>query len=318
MLNMRKSNLLQKTELRIDPIYLQNANLTDIAAAAADVLGLSAKEVLVVDYQQGVLTLDILNTCVNAYKIVGQKEALLESLSTVPGVSITDETSVYSNGMLGWIALDKSAAAEGLKKSEQTIAEIRQHIAKRAAVFSSGAEVQNAEIEDTNTPAIKVHLEANGYKVSQAGILPDDRLLIAARLRETAEAGGYGVIITTGGVGAEEKDQTVEAIQELDPDAATPYICRFEIGTGRHVKDGVRIAVGGFRETTLIALPGPNDEVLASLGPMLAGLEEHAPKQMIAEAIAATLRDILRRKMKTRKGSSPHEGGQLHLPHRRN
>lgn len=315
---MLKSNLLQKTELKIDPIRLQSANLTDLAAAVADVLGLSGEEVLVVDYQHGLLVLDILNTCVNAYKIVGQKEALLKSLSSLPGVSITDETSVYSNGMLGWIALDESAAVEGLKKSEQMVAEIRQNIGKRAAVFSSGAEVEHSEIEDTNTPAIKAYLEANGYKVSTAGILPDDRMLMAARLREAEELGGYGVIITTGGVGAEAKDQTVEAIQALDPDAATPYICRFEIGTGRHVKDGVKIAVGRFRDTTLIALPGPNDEVLASLGPMLAGLQENAHKQMIAEAIASNLRDILRRKMKTRKGSWPHEGGQLHLPHRRN
>jgi len=315
---MLKSNLLQKTELKIDPIYLQSANLTHIAAAAADVLGLSAEEVLVVDYQYRVLVLDILNTCVNADKIVGQKAALLKSLAALPGVSITDETSVYSNGMLAWIALDERAAVEGLKNSGQLVAEIRQNIVKRAAVFSSGAEVAHSEIEDTNTPAIKAHLETNGFKVSPAGILPDDRIIMAARLREAAELGGYGVIITTGGVGAEAKDQTVEAIQELDPDAAAPYICRFEIGTGRHVKDGVRIAVGCFRDTTLIALPGPNDEVLASLGPMLDGLNNKAKKQTIAEAIAANLRDILHRKMKTRKGSWSHEGDQLHLPHRRN
>jgi len=315
---MLKSNLLQKTELKIDPICLQSANLTDIAAAAADVLGLSAEEVLVVDYQQRVLVLDILNTCVNAYRIVGQKAALLKSLSALPGVSITDETSVYSNGMLAWIALDERTAVEGLKNSEQTISEIRQNIAKRAAVFSSGAEVQNQEIEDTNTPTIKAHLEACGFKVSRAGVLPDDRDLITARLREASELGGYGIIITTGGVGAEQKDQTVEAIQDLDPDAATPYICRFEIGTGRHVKDGVRIAVGCFRDTTLIALPGPNDEVLASLGPMTDGLKKNAAKQMIAEMIAANLRQILSRKMNTRKGSWSHEGGQLHIPHQRN
>ena len=314
---MTTFDLLQKTELKIDNICLDHANLTDIATAAANVLELPQEEVLVVDYQHGSLVLDILNSCINAYKIIGKKTALLETLNELPGVSVTRATSVYSNGMLGWIALDERAASDGLKKSEGMVAAIRQNIARRAAVFSSGAELEKNEIEDTNTPAIKAHLEAHGYKVVKAGVLPDDKTLIAARLQEAAELAGYGLIITTGGVGAEIKDQTVEAVQALDPGAATPYICRFEIGTGRHVKDGVKIAVGRYSDTLIIALPGPNDEVRVSLGPVVDGIKNRTPKNDLAEMIAENLRQILRRKMQTRKGKYSHESCQLHIRHRR-
>ncbi len=219
--------------------------------------------------------------------------------------------------MLGWIALDEAAAIDSLQKSEKMVSDILNNISKRVIVFSSGAEVANKEIEDTNTPAIKKCLEAEGYKVFSGEVLKDDKLFISAKLRESADLGGYGVIITTGGVGAEDKDHTVEAIKLIDPEAATPYICHFKIGTGRHVKDGVKIAVGEYNDTRIIALPGPNDEVNASLIPMIDGLKIKTGKQDLAENIAANLRQILRRKMNHnhKKGEHWHEGGQLQGRH---
>ncbi len=295
-------DLLRKTELKIDNVYLSNANLTAVAAAAADVLGLERAEVLVVDYRDGILVLDILNTCVNAYGIVGQQEALLQSLGALPGVEVTHRTSVSSHGMLGWIALDRDQTIDALRRGEEMAADVLRNVANRVIVFSSGAEVENGEIEDTNTPTITECLANEGYKVSKGEVLKDDRLAIAARLREAAEIGGYGIIITTGGVGAEDKDQTVEAIMEVDPDAAAPYICHFEVGTGRHVKDGVRIAVGEYNGTLIVSLPGPNDEVRASLEPIVRGLSMKTEKADLAESIAENLRSILRGKH----GSSLH------------
>jgi len=312
---MMKFNLLNKTELKIESILLDNANLTDIAATAADTLGLEHDEVLVVDYRDGILVLDILNNCVNAYKIVGKKKSLLDNLEKLSGVHISDKTDVVSGGMLGWIALDEAEATDSLQKSEKMVSGILNNISKRVIVFSSGAEVANKEIEDTNTPAIKKCLEAESYKVFSGEVLKDDKLFIAAKLRESADLGGYGVIITTGGVGAEDKDHTVEAIKLIDPEAATPYICHFEIGTGRHVKDGVKIAVGEYNDTRIIALPGPNDEVNASLMPIINGLKVNPGKQDLAENIAANLRQILRQKMKHSKGGHWHESGQLHGRH---
>jgi molybdenum cofactor synthesis domain-containing protein len=294
---MVQFDLLSKTEMRIDKIVLEKANLTDIAAHVAGVLGMQRNEVLVVDYRDQAMTLDILNTCVNAYNILGKKDQLLSTLGELPGVSVSEETSIHSDGMLGWIAMDESAAKDALRRSEQMASEILKNISKRVIVFSTGSEVADGQIEDTNTPAIMECLASEDYKVTKGRTLKDDKLLIAAQLREAAEMDGFSVIITTGGVGAEDKDHTVEAVKALDPDAATPYICHFTIGTGRHVKDGIRIAVGQYNETTIVSLPGPNDEVRASLNVLTEGLKSKMDKHILGERIAATLRDILREKM---------------------
>ena len=293
---MKTHDLLTKTELKIEKILLHNANLTEIAAQVAEILNLNRDEVLVVDYHDASLTLDILNTCVNAYNIVGKKQQLLNGLGRLRGVSVSAETGVYSDGMLGWIAMDQEPALNALRRSEQMAAEIRLNISRRVMVFSTGTEVAQGQIEDTNTPAIMQYLAAAGYKVTQGETLKDDRLFLAARLREVAEYGGYGLIVTTGGVGAEEKDHTVEAIRDLDPEAATPYICHFKIGTGRHVKDGIKIAVGLHNDTLVVALPGPNDEVMACLSILVEGLKARLDKHLLAENLAANLREILRKK----------------------
>jgi molybdenum cofactor synthesis domain-containing protein len=294
---MKKHDLLRKTELKIEKIFLQNANLTDLAARTAEILGLEQNEVLVVDYRDASLNLDILNTCVNAYHIVGKKQQLLDGLDKLPGVFVSAETSVFSDGMLGWIAMDQEPAVRALRRSEQMASEILKNISRRVMVFSTGTEVAGGQIEDTNTPTIAQHFSDAGYKVTMGETLKDDRLFIAAKLREAAEYGGFGLIVTTGGVGAEDKDHTVEAIIDLDSDAATPYICHFQAGTGRHVKDGVKIAVGHYNDTLIVALPGPNDEVKASLGILAEGLEDGLDQHVLAENLAGNLREMLRKKI---------------------
>ena len=294
---MAKFDLLRKTELRIEKIVLKNANLTEIAAHVAEILGLNRSEVLVVDYLNEVMTLDILNTCVNAYHIVGKRDQLLSTLNGIPGVSISEETSVQSDGMLGWIAIDQGSAKQALRQSGQMASEILRNISKRVIVFSTGLEVAEGQIEDTNTPAIRECLESEGYKVTQGQTLKDDKLFITVKLREAADYGGYGLIITTGGVGAEDKDHTVEAVKALDSEAATPYICHFKTGTGRHVKDGIKTAVGKYNDTLIVALPGPNDEVRACLNVLVDGLKARQDKDILAENIAVHLREILREKI---------------------
>jgi molybdenum cofactor synthesis domain-containing protein len=294
---MYSHNLLHKTEIKIDNIFLDKANLSVIAANFADILDINKGDVLVVDYRNETMTLDVLNQNVNAHNIIGKKDQLLARLSSLPGVRVSEETSFQSDGMLGWIAMDEGMGKQALCRSEQIASEILINIAKRVIVFSTGGEVADGRIEDTNTPAITQCLTSEGYKVTRGQTLKDDKFFITAKLREAAEHGGYALIITTGGVGAEDKDHTVEAVLALDPDAATSYICHFQIGTGRHVKDGIRIAVGQYNGTLIVALPGPNDEVNASLGVLIDGLKAKHEKQILAENIAINLREILRNKM---------------------
>jgi molybdenum cofactor synthesis domain-containing protein len=292
------SDLLEKTELWIKRISLQEANLNDFAAVVADTLGMGQSEVLVTDVQDEHVTVDILRQQVDAHEIVGKRDLLLQSLARLPGVSITEETSIHSNGMLGWIAFDKDEAEKALARSEKMVEEIRLNLSRRAIVFSTGHEVATGQIQDTNTPSIAETLEAEGYVVKRGPTLKDDKILIAGNLRQAVYDDGYALVITTGGVGAEDKDHTVEAVLTLDPGAATPYICKFEIGSGRHAKDGVKIAVGQVEDSLIVALPGPNDEVRLSMEVLVQELKRPANKHALAEEIAACLREKLREKMK--------------------
>lgn len=291
---MEESGLLRKTELEIQGIYLRRANLSTIAQAAADVLGLEERDVLVTDYRPGTLVLDVHGTDIDALNIAGREPTLLKTLGALPGVTVVEEAFVSSRGMLGWIAHDRDAAVGAINSGRELAEEIRRNVERRVMVFPSGSEVQNQEIEDTNTPAIKERLEEEGFKVSRGEVLPDDRTSIAAKIREASEVYGYGVVITTGGIGAEEKDQTVEAVLDLDPAAETPYVCRYEVGTGRHAKDGVRIAVGEYNQTLIVSLPGPNEEVKACLDVLAQALKEGWDKRSLACSIAERIRVLLR------------------------
>jgi len=115
-------------------------------------------------------------------------------------------------------------------------------------------------------------------------------------------------------VGAESKDATVEGLLQVAPDAATPWLVMYEKGQGRHVKEGVRIAVGRVGPTTLVALPGPNDEVRLALPVILTHFEDPSPDpQRLADEIAQALRHRLAEKMGQHQSHPDHhqtsEGG---------
>jgi len=293
-------HLLRKTELRVGPILLCNANLNDVAATIAEVLGMEREAVVVADLRGGFMTIDILRDRVDATALVGRQPELLRRLARLPGVRVAPETSISSQGMLGWIAHDGKRARASLRRTRELAEEVRRKLRNRVIVFSTGSEVAAGEIEDTNAPMLAQRLQAEGYAVAVGPTLGDDEVLIVGKLQEAVFDNGYGLVITTGGVGAEDKDCTVEALLALDPDAATPYICQYKVGTGRHLKDGVRIGVAQLADALLVALPGPNDEVRASLDVLVTGLKKRWPKAVIAEEIACRLREKLRNRMQRR------------------
>jgi molybdenum cofactor synthesis domain-containing protein len=294
IINKMDLNLLQKTELWIEGISLKNAHLDEIAAQVAAVLELEPQEVMVVDVREDHLVLDILRPVLKASQIAGKGKEILRRISAIPGVNLSEKASLHSEGALGWVYLDREDYQPALQKAHQIGKEILERVAKRAIVFSTGFEVQKGLVADTNYPLIKERLTREDYKVHFGGTLPDSRGAIAYRLQKALDE-GFGLIVTTGGVGAEEKDCTVEAVLQVDPSAATPYILKFEPGTGRHVKDGVRIAVGKVGIFRIVALPGPTREVKEGLERLLKALEKGWDKQQIAEHIASALRGKWRR-----------------------
>jgi molybdenum cofactor synthesis domain-containing protein len=287
-------NLLQKTELWIEGITLQNARLDEIAEKVARVLELEPGEVMVVDVREDYMVLDVLRPVLKANQIAGKGKEILRMISEIQGVKLSPKASIHSEGALGWICLDEDDYRSAISRASEMGEEIQRRVAKRAIVFSTGFEVEEGLIEDTNFHLIAERLKENGYSVCFGGVLPDQEGAISYRLQKALDE-GFGLILTTGGVGAEEKDRTVEALLRVDPQAATPYILKFDVGTGRHVKDGVRIAVGKVGVSRLIALPGPTREVEVGLNRLLEGLDRGWDDVKIAEHIASGLREKWRK-----------------------
>ncbi|GEA18949.1 molybdopterin-binding protein [Moorella sp. E306M] len=296
-------DLLEKTTFWIDNIELTDADLGQVAAAAAAALELAAQDVMVVDVRPGLVAFDILRRRVRAEAVAGKEKEILRRLAELPGVTLRPEAAVHSEGVLGLIALEPGEAARVLKETVTLARDISQAVARRAMVFASGAEVIAGKIKDTNSPYIITALEKAGYQAKFGGILEDDAIAAANRLEGALEE-GYGLLITTGGVGAEDKDFSIEAILRLDPEACTPWILKFKPDYHRHHKEGVRIAVGRVGLAYLAALPGPHEEARLGCDRLLAGLEQGLGKDDLAEYIASALRERWRSVMK--------EGGHEH------
>ncbi len=293
---MSDYDLMNKTELTIRPIALRDADLARVAEAVAETLGLLRGDVLVTDVLGDQVVVDVLRRGVDPHALLGKKRELRERLDAIPGVACSEETEFTSRGMLSWIALGAEEGAEILRRSEALAEGIRQRRRRSALVFSTGAEVVGGQVRDTNAPLIRERLLGEGYEVKLGGALPDDEELLAERLRLAADE-GYGLVLTSGGVGAEDKDRTIEAVLRADPGAATPHIVRYELGVGRHRhKAEVRIAVGRIGGTLVVSLPGPNDEVQVGMAALLRGLAGGAGREELAAAIAGDLRLRLREK----------------------
>jgi molybdenum cofactor synthesis domain-containing protein len=278
--------LFEKTEIWIRPIQTHEVNLNLIAEKVAVILNLENKEVMVVDVREDIITLDVLRKTVRAEDIIGKEQALLRGLAEVPGVSITPETTIHSEGILGLIAVeDQKVAKDLLRKMKRMGREISDRIRKRVIIFPSGFEIQKGLIQDTNSPYIKKRLTQEGFKVMIGNALDDDLESIALTLNRALNE-GFGLIITTGGVGAEDKDKTIEALLKLDPKASTPYIIRYQKGTGRHEKDGVKIGVAYLKPSFIIALPGPHEEVKIGLEIIVEGLKVGWDKETLALALS--------------------------------
>jgi molybdenum cofactor synthesis domain-containing protein len=287
--------LFEKTEIWISPIHIAEVNLGLIAEMLAEVLHLNKKDLMVVDVREELITLDILKKSVKAEDIIGKKDALLKALAAIPGVSLTPETSLHSDGILGLIDIEnQEMAGEILGGMARMRREISERIRKRAIVFPSGFEILKGMIQDTNSPYIRSRLMKEGYSVTVGDILADEVESIVPVLRR-ALSEGYGLIITTGGVGAEDKDRMVEALLRIDPEASTPYIIHYEKGKGRHEKDGVKIGVAYLHPSYLIALPGPHEEVKAGIEVIAEGLNKGLGKEELASALAKEYIGLLRR-----------------------
>ncbi len=281
--------LFNKREIFFRGIELNGVNLDQIAAVVAKELALPEKDVVVVDARADLLTLDVLNREVEVERIAGRGPALLRALSQIPGLIVRPEAEIHSEGVLGLVNLsapDAQALPAALRAMDR---QIRANMARRAVVLPTGAEIIAGHVEDTNTPFLVDLLRSEGFAAEAGPAVADD---LDTAIGALSEAGlkGYGLVVTTGGTGAETKDCIIEAIEALDPATAAPYVVRYHRGQGRHAKDGVRVAVGCVELTTYVALTGPHREVRSVAPVLMRGLKSEMSNAQLAQAIADVLR----------------------------
>ena len=129
---------------------------------------------------------------------------------------------------------------------------------KRAAIITSSDSGYRGEREDLSGPAVRKILEANGYRIVSLEILPDDRIVLAEKMKQIADENLADLILTTGGTGFSPRDCTPEATMDVIqrqvpgiPEAMRAYSMQF---TKRAM---LSRAAAGIREQTLIInLPG--------------------------------------------------------------
>jgi len=289
---MTDVQLLNKTEVWINGIHLSDVNLPRLANTCAEVLDLPSDKVFVIDVRGGIVVLDILVSSVNFEHIAGKQSHLFSVINKIPGVSLEDNAHIHSEGVLGMIGQNREVADRAIKEARRMDQQLRQYTSGRVAIISTGTELLDGSVKDTNFKAAKEVLGNKGYDVIYAGVAGDSENEIAGMINRVA-SDGFGIIITTGGVGAEDKDKTVEALALIDPELSTATLACYQKGHGRHVKDRVRIGVAKLGWATIIALPGPTHEVQLALPIIALHMKEGSTLHDLAEAIAKPLRATL-------------------------
>jgi molybdopterin biosynthesis enzyme MoaB len=289
---MTDVQLLDKSEVWFHGIHLADANLPALAKAAADVLSISADKVFVTDVREALVVLDILAPRVDLAGVTGKQDELLRAVAHVAGVTVDPDASVHSEGILGVIGTPREQVAGYLEGAARMKQQLVDYAARRIAVVSTGTEMLAGHVEDTNFAAVRDIMGAGGYDVEFGGLAGDsDREIAGLVARLSGE--GFGLIITTGGVGAEAKDRTIEAIELLDPGLKTAVLAHYAKGHGRHVKDCVRIAVARLGWSIIVSLPGPTHEVKLALPVLRDGLASEMEMDLLVEAMAVPLRATL-------------------------
>ncbi|OBI52006.1 molybdopterin-binding protein [Mycobacterium sp. E796] len=290
---MTEIELLDKTELWVSGVTVDHVHLVRLADVVAATLSLPREKLLVTDVRDDRIVFDVLQPRMRIADLAGKEAALLAAVADVPGVQLAKGAAVHSRGVLGVIGLPTQEVSSVLEDLCDIDRNVRAYVGRRVAVISTGGEVSDGRVRDTNLEAATSILGGAGYEVAAGGVVPDDEVAIAGRVALLASE-GFGIILTTGGIGAEDKDRTIEALQMLDPNLATAVLARFEPGKGRHAKDSIRVAVAVTNWSIVIALPGPTDEVLRALPELVSQLNAGATPGTMVEAIAEVLRAPLR------------------------
>lgn len=289
---MTSVQLLDKTEVWLRGVHLEDADLPQLAKAVADVFDLPHDKVFVIDVREGLIVLDILSPRVQLEAVTGKQDGVFAAIRDIEGVTVDDNATVHSEGILGVIGTPREEVDAYLAGAQRLEKQLIEFASKRVAVVSTGFELVSGHVKDTNFLAIKEAMEPAGFEVVYGGVAGDSEREIAGLVARLSSE-GFGLVITTGGVGAEDKDKTIEAVGLLDKDMTTAALAHFKKGHGRHVKDSIRIGIARMGWSTIVSLPGPTHEVKLALTVLVQGIADEMPIEELIEAMAVPIRATL-------------------------
>jgi molybdopterin adenylyltransferase len=148
----------------------------------------------------------------------------------------------------------------------------------RAAVITVSTSKSHGNGQDVSGPKLRELLERAGCDVVAVEVIPDERALIAGRLRYYADDEGCALIATTGGTGLSPDDVTPEATRDVIDREAPGIGEAMRLASRDHVPDHWFLSrgVAGTRKRTLIVnFPG-NPNAIEQAGAAITGSLEHA------------------------------------------
>jgi len=141
----------------------------------------------------------------------------------------------------------------------------------RAGILTISDMGARGEREDTSGAAVRELLEGIDATIERYEVIPDERPLIAARLRAWADDGALELIVTTGGTGLGARDVTPEATRDaIDYEAPGLAEAMRSEGLKHTPMAMLSRALAGVRGRTLIVnLPGSPRGVRENLSVIL-------------------------------------------------
>ena len=147
----------------------------------------------------------------------------------------------------------------------------------RAAVITVSTSKARGEGDDQSGPALAGFAGRLGAEVVGQEVIPDERELIAGRLRWWADEGGCELILTTGGTGFSLDDVTPEATRDAIDREAPGMAEAMRAESSRHVDLWMvsRGVVGTRGRTLIVNFPG-NPPAIEQAGAALERAIPHA------------------------------------------
>lgn len=147
--------------------------------------------------------------------------------------------------------------------------------AYRVCVITSSDKGYQKQRIDTSGPAIMEIVKEYGYVVTNYEIVPDDKTILVAKMKNFIDENQCDLLLTTGGTGFSHRDVTPEATKEIiekEVPGIAEAIRAYSMTITKRAMLGRGIA--GIRKNTLIInLPGSEKAVRESLTYIMDTLE---------------------------------------------